>query len=185
MPTDKAVFDTRADEPMRRLIRARELLASYNQTGPEDGDLRYEILDALLGQVGPGVWIEPPFFCDYGGHISGGAGCFVNTNCVILDGAPVTIVAGTLLGPGVQIYATSHPVHPDERVYDRDGVPAYHSTAEPVTIGDKVWIGGGAIILPGISIGAGSAIGAGAVVTQDVPDLVFAAGNPARVIRKL
>ena len=180
---DPVAFNTRDDENLARLIRARQLLARYNRAGPEEADLRHEILEDLLGGVAPGLWIEPPFYCDFGDNISFEAGCFVNLNCVILDGASVVIGAGTLLGPGVQIYATMHPIDPDERIYLRDGVPSYNTTAEPIWIGEKVWIGGGAIILPGVRIGDGSTIGAGSVVTKDVPGRVFAAGNPARVIR--
>ncbi|MEM1302087.1 MAG: sugar O-acetyltransferase [Pseudomonadota bacterium] len=182
---DPIAFNTRDDENLARLIRARQSLAKYNRTGPEEGDVRHEILEELLSGVAPGLWIEPPFFCDFGDNISFGAGCFINLNCVILDGAPVEIGAGTLLGPGVQIYATTHPMDPDERIYERGGVPSYNTTAEPVSIGEKVWIGGGAIIMPAVRIGDGSTIGAGSVVTKDMPDRVFAAGNPARVIRDL
>lgn len=185
MSPDRAAFNTRDNKNLARLKRARHLLARYNSTGPENSDLRDEILEDLLGALPTGVWIEPPFHCDYGDNITFGAGCFVNVNCVILDGAPVEIGRGTLLGPGVQIYATTHPIHPEARMYERDGVPCYHTTAAPVFIGEKVWIGGGAIILPGVRIGDGATIGAGAVVTKDVPERVFAAGNPCVVIRAL
>jgi maltose O-acetyltransferase len=179
------VFDTRDDDNLARLKRARTLLARYNRTTPDEADIRRDMLDDLFGRVGAGVWVEPPFFCDYGDNIRLGAGVFVNVNCVVLDGAAVEIGPGTLLGPAVQIYATSHPIAPEDRMYQRDGVPAYNTTAEPISIGSNVWIGGGAIILPGVRIGDGSTIGAGAVVTQDVPSRVFAAGNPCKVLREL
>ena len=185
MTSDPVAFNVRDTENLARLIRARQLLARYNRTGQEEPDLRWQILEELLDGVAPGLWIEPPFFCDFGDNISFGPGCFVNLNCVILDGAPVEIGAGTLLGPGVQIYATSHPLDPDARIFEQDGMPSYTTTAKPISIGEKVWIGGGAIILPGVRIGDGTTIGAGSVVTKDVPERVFAAGNPARVIREL
>ncbi|MEO0772399.1 MAG: sugar O-acetyltransferase [Pseudomonadota bacterium] len=185
MSSDAGAFDTRADANMARLIRARRILARYNATGPDETVLRRQVLEDLLDDVGEGVWIEPPFFCDYGDNIRLGAGVFINLNCVILDGAKVEIGAGTLLGPGVQIYATSHPLDPDARIYDKGGVPAYRTVAAPVTIGEKVWIGGGVLILPGVEIGQGTTVGAGSVVTESLPERVFAAGNPARILRQL
>lgn len=178
-------FDTRDEKHLALYLRARELLARYNASPPADRELRGTILSDLLGTCGKGVWIEPPFFCDYGENIDLGAGVFLNFNCVILDGARVTIGDGTLLGPAVQIYATTHPVGADDRIYSRDGNLAYRTTARPVSIGQKVWIGGGSIIQPGVTIGDGTTIGAGSVVTKSVPARVFAAGNPCRVIRDL
>lgn len=185
MAADPVAFNTRDDDKIEGLIRARRVLARYNATGPEDADERRTILTELFGELAPGVWVEPPFYCDFGDNIRFGPGCFVNLNCVILDGAAVEIGAGTLLGPGVQIYATSHPMDPDARIYEVDGVPSYRTFAKPVVIGERVWIGGGAMIMPGVHVGDGSTIGAGAVVTKDVPERVFVAGNPARVIRRL
>ncbi|MCP9482229.1 sugar O-acetyltransferase [Shimia sp. CNT1-13L.2] len=178
-------FDTRGADLMEKHHRTRRLLRRYNETPSDAGETRAEVLSKLLGRVGQGTWIEPPFFCDYGENIFLGAGVFLNFNCTVLDGARVEIGEGTLLGPGVQIYATSHPLAAGDRIYDRDGMPGYHTTAAPVTIGRHVWIGGGAIILPGVTIGDGTTIGAGAVVTSSVPENVFAAGNPCRVIRAL
>ena len=185
MTSDPIAFNTRDDDKIEGLMRARRVLARYNATGPDDAEARRDILVELFGDLAPGVWIEPPFYCDFGDNIRFGPGCFVNLNCVILDGASVEIGSGTLLGPGVQIYATSHPMDPDERIYEVDGVPSYRTFAKPVVIGEKVWIGGGAMIMPGERIGDGTTIGAGSVVTKDVPSRVFAAGNPARVIRRL
>lgn len=183
-PPDET-FDTRAGDMMVRHHRTRALLKKYSEAASDDAEGRAWLLDALLGSCGKGVWIEPPFFCDDGGNIHLGAGVFINFNCVILDGDRVEIGAGTLLGPAVQIYATTHPLRAEERMFERDGIPAYRTSATPVTIGKNVWIGGGAVILPGVTVGDGTTIGAGAVVTGDLPVNVFAAGNPARVIKEL
>lgn len=183
--TPGQTFDTRADDAMAKHHRARALLRAYNATASTAAVERRRLLENLLGTVGEGVWIEPPFHCDDGANIALGAGVFINFNCVFLDGAPITLGPGTLLGPAVQIYATTHPIQAEDRMFMRDGIPAYRTSAEPVTIGANVWIGGGANILPGVTIGDGAAIGAGAVVTGDIPPNVFAAGNPCRVIRQL
>lgn len=134
---------------------------------------RRALLAERLGEVGAAVDVRPPFHCDYGGNIRLGAGVFMNFNCVILDGAEVRIGAHTQIGPGVQILAADHPREPDLR---RAGL----EFARPVRIGADVWIGGGALILPGVSIGDGALIGAGSVVTRDVPAGSRAYGNPAR-----
>lgn len=183
-PPDET-FDTRADTLMARHHRVRALLKRYNASASDDAEGRADLLAELLGSAGKGVWIEPPFYCDDGSNIHLGAGVFMNFNCVILDGDRVEIGAGTLLGPAVQIYATTHPLRPEERMFERDGIPAYRTSAAPVAIGRNVWIGGGAILLPGVTVGDGTTIGAGAVVTGDLPANVFAAGNPARVFKDL
>jgi maltose O-acetyltransferase len=157
--------------------RARDLLLSLNQTREDQADMRREIVEALLGQSSD-VWIQPPFFCDYGTNISLGSNVFFNFNCVVLDVARVTIGDRTLFGPAVQVYAATHPLSVEER---RTGL----ELGRPVSIGSDVWIGGGAIICPGVTIGDGAVIGAGSVVTRDIPEGVFAAGNPCRVIRTL
>lgn len=158
--------------------RARKLLRAYNPSTEEELKLRESLLSQLLGAVGAGTWIEPPFFCDYGEHIRLGARVYMNFQCVILDCNPVTLGDDVFLGPGVHIYAATHPLDADERIKGPE-------LGRPVTIGAKVWIGGGSIICPGITIGEGSTIGAGSVVTRDIPPYVFAAGNPCRVIRNL
>ena len=184
-PGNSESFDTRKSEQIAQLQKARALLARYNVSVMHEQDERQEILEALLGQRGDGVWIEPPFHCDYGQNIRLGDGVFFNFNCVLLDGDEIAIGSGTLLGPAVQVYATSHPLKAEERIYMRDGLPAYHTQAKPVRIGKNVWIGGGAIILPGVEIGDGTTIGAGSVVTKSLPAGVFAAGNPCSIIREL
>lgn len=158
--------------------RARDLLRDLNDTRDAETERRAEIIRELLGAAGEGTWIEPPFFCDYGSNITLGDRVYFNFNCVVLDVARVTIGSDTLFGPAVQIYTATHPMDFRER---RSGLEA----AKPVTIGSDVWVGGGAIILPGVTVGHRSVIGAGSVVTRDVPEGVFAAGNPCRVIRPL
>lgn len=144
---------------------------------PGDTAERMRITAALFGAM-TDAWIEPPFHCDYGRNISVGRKVFFNFNCVVLDVMAVRIGDHTLLGPAVQIYTAMHPLDADER---RSGL----EFAKPVTIGRDVWIGGGAIICPGVTIGDRAVIGAGSVVTRDVPPDVFAAGNPCRTVRQL
>lgn len=158
--------------------RARDLMADINRTRDEEIKLRQSLFAELFAAVGDSLLIEPPFFCDYGFNIYVGDRVFMNFNCVVLDVAPVRIGHRALIGPAVQIYAATHPVEAQIR---REGL----ELGRPVTIGDDVWIGGGAIILPGVHVGDRSIIAAGAVVSRDVPDDVVVAGNPARIIRKV
>jgi maltose O-acetyltransferase len=158
--------------------RARLLIKELNDTRDDQQDDRARLIKELIPASGDGVWIEPPFYCDYGSHIKLGDKVFFNFNCVILDVAPVLIGSGVLFGPAVQIYAATHPLNAAER---RMGLEA----GRQVEIGDDVWIGGGAIICPGGRVGARSVIGAGSVVTREIPEGVFAAGNPCRVIREV
>ncbi len=158
--------------------RARLLTKALNATGDDEQDERARLIRELIPGAGTGVWIEPPFYCDYGSNISLGDKVFFNFNCVVLDVAPVRIGSGVLFGPAVQIYAATHPLGAAER---RTGL----EYGEAVEVGDDVWVGGGAIICPGVRVGARSVIGAGSVVTRDVPEAVFAAGNPCRVIREV
>lgn len=136
------------------------------------------LIAELLPNAAPGTMVRPPFYCDYGYNITCGEGVFINYNCTILDVGHVHIGAHVMIGPGVQIYAVSHPLDAAERKRGEEW-------GEPVTIGDDCWIGGAAVICPGVTIGARSVVGAGAVVTRDVPEDTVVAGNPARVIRRL
>ncbi|WP_232522403.1 sugar O-acetyltransferase [Marinimicrobium alkaliphilum] len=157
--------------------RARDLCQDLNATRESEGKSRRKILRELMGKGGNTVWMQPPFYCDYGCNIFLGKRVFFNFNCVVLDVAPVTIGDHTLFGPAVQIYTATHPFDPELR--------REQEYAKPITIGSDVWVGGGAIICPGVTIGSRSVIGAGSVVTRDIPEGVFAAGNPCRVIREI
>lgn len=158
--------------------RTRRLLRRFNDSDPEDLAPRTKLLGELLGAVGAGVYIEPPFFCDYGTHLFLGARVYMNFQCVVLDCNRVEIGDDTYFGPGVHVYAATHPLDADERVKGPE-------MSKPVRIGARCWIGGGAIVCPGVSIGEGTTVGAGSVVTRDLPARVFAAGNPCRVVRAL
>lgn len=158
--------------------RARKLTRSFNQTTEDDAPRRKALLEELFGRVGPKFTIEPPFYCDYGSNIFADDDLFMNFGCVILDCAAVHFGESVLCGPYVQIYTATHPL--DARL--RAAGP---ELAKPIQVGSRVWIGGGSIICPGVSIGDDSTIGAGSVVTKDISANVFAAGNPCRVIREL
>ena len=157
--------------------RARDLCQSLNATREAQTDERRQILRQLFGSGGDTVWMQPPFFCDYGSNIELGERVFFNFNCIVLDVCPIRIGSFTLFGPAVQIYTPMHPFNAALRRRQEFG--------KPIEIGSDVWVGGGAIILPGVRIGSRAVIGAGSVVTRDVPDGMFAAGNPCRVIREI
>jgi maltose O-acetyltransferase len=170
----------RADDPEIAAMgaRARRLCALFNRTGADEEHDRRVILGELLGALGPDTVVRPPFHCDLGSHTSVGARTFANVGLVVLDVAPVTIGDDVQIGPNVQILTPTHPLDAERR-------RAKWEAAEPIAIGDNVWLGGGVIVLPGVTIGADAVIGAGAVVTRDVPAGVLAVGNPARVVRTL
>jgi len=157
--------------------RARDLCQDLNASREGDTELRRSILREMFGSGGDTVWMQPPFFCDYGSNIFLGERVFFNFNCVVLDVCKVTIGDFTLFGPAVQIYTPMHPMDAALRRLQEFG--------KPIEIGSDVWVGGGAIICPGVKIGSKSVIGAGSVVTRDIPPGVFAAGNPCRVIREI
>jgi maltose O-acetyltransferase len=165
-------------ELVRGRERARHLCALYNATTAHDPQRRASLLRDLFGSVGTDLWVEPPFFCDYGSQIELGERVYINCACIILDCNTVTIGDLVKIGPAVQIYTAYHPLDPDER---RSGL----ELAAPIRIGANAWIGGGVIICPGVEIGADAVIGAGSVVTRSIPPRVVAAGNPCRVVREL
>jgi maltose O-acetyltransferase len=171
------LYDPLDDELVAGRGRARELCQALNATAEAAQTERRRILQALFGQGGDTVWMQPPFYCDYGTNIELGERVFFNFNCVVLDVCRVRIGGFTLFGPAVQIYTPLHPLDA--------GLRRRQEFGKPVDIGADVWVGGGAIILPGVTIGARAVIGAGSVVTRDVPAGVFAAGNPCRVIRPI
>ncbi len=157
--------------------RARDLCQALNATRERDQDERRRLLRALFATGGDSVWMQPPFFCDYGANIELGTRVFFNFNCVVLDVCRVRIGDYTLFGPAVQILTAMHPLDAALRRQQEFG--------KPVDIGSDVWVGGGAIVCPGVTIGSRTVIGAGSVVTRDVPGDVLAAGNPCRVIRAI
>lgn len=169
-----------ADDPeiVADARRARSLQDAYNRSAPTAGHERRRILDELLGAFGEGSEIRPPFYCDYGYQIRVGARTFANFGLVALDVAPIVIGDDVQIGPNVQLLTPTHPLDAERR-------RSKWEAAEPITIGDNVWLGGGVIVLPGVTIGADTVVGAGAVVTQDLPPAVVAVGNPARVTRRL
>lgn len=171
------LYDPLDPELSRERQHCRELLKRFNDTREDQTTERVELLKELFGAE-TGVWIQPPFFCDYGTNIKLGSRVFFNFNCVVLDVMQVTIGDNVLFGPAVQIYAATHPMEAEVR-------RQWLEFAKPITIGSDVWVGGAAIICPGVTIGDRSVIGAGSVVTRDVPADVFAAGNPCRVIKHL
>ncbi len=159
-------------------LRARLLLKELNDSREDQTTERMRILKELIPNAGEGLWLQPPFYCDYGYNMQLGEKVFFNFNCVVLDVADVVIGSRTLCGPNVQIYTATHPLDYQERASGLE-------YAKPIRIGEDVWIGGSAVICPGVTIGDRSVIGAGSVVTKDIPADVFAAGNPCRVIRPL
>ncbi|MES2832058.1 MAG: sugar O-acetyltransferase [Pseudomonadota bacterium] len=161
----------------RERERCRDLCLLLNATRENQNEERQRLLAELFGKK-TDVWIQPPFFCDYGTNIEVGTKVFFNFNCVVLDVARVTIGSNVLFGPAVQIYTATHPMSAATR-------RKWLESAKPITIGSDVWVGGGAIICPGVTVGDRSVIGAGSVVTRDIPPDSFAAGNPARVIRAI
>lgn len=172
------LYDAADPELVAGRRRAQRLLARYNATGPDDGETRAALLRELFGAVGDAVDIQPRFACDYGVNIRVGQRAFINYNCVFLDCAAIEIGDDLQMAPAVQLYTATHPL-------DRATRAAGLEYARPIRIGDGVWIGGGAIVLPGITIGDGVVVGAGSVVTHDLPPGSLALGNPARIIRSL
>jgi len=183
MPTEKEkmlvgeLYDPLDPQLIAERSRARDLCLAFNHTREDQQAERTCLLREIFGRD-TGVWIQPPFFCDYGSNIRLGEKVFFNFNCVVLDVMEVKIGSNVLFGPSVQLYTATHPISAAQR-------RTWLEFAKPVEIGSDVWVGGGAIICPGVKIGDATVIGAGSVVTRDIPSGVFAAGNPCRVIRSL
>ena len=171
------LYDPLDPDLCRERQRCRDLCKRLNDSHEDQQEERRRILTQLLG-VETDAWVQPPFFCDYGTNIRLGSKVFFNFNCVVLDVMPITIGSNVLFGPSVQIYTATHPIDAETR-------RKWLEFAKPVKIGSDVWVGGGAIVCPGVSIGDRTVIGAGSVVTRDVPEGVLAAGNPCKVIRSL
>ncbi|MBD5311904.1 MAG: sugar O-acetyltransferase [Bacteroides sp.] len=172
------VYDANHPELIRRLKETREKLWEFNSLRPSQSEKKKAILHELLGGHGESFRINQPFRCDYGSNIFIGENFFANFNLTVLDEAEVRIGDNVFIGPNVSIYTACHPLDAETR----NKVVEW---AEPVTIGNSVWIGGSATILPGVTIGDNVVIGAGSVVTKDIPDNVVVGGNPARIIKKL
>ncbi len=174
-----ALYDPLDPVLVRLRVHARDLCRALGATGEDDSasSERRRILVALFGSGGDTAWMQPPFHCDYGANIHLGERVFFNFGCVVLDVCPVTIGSFTLFGPAVQLYTATHPMNTALR--------RTHELGEPITIGSDVWVGGGAIVCPGVTIGSRSVIGAGSVVTRDIPEGMLAVGNPCRVIRPI
>lgn len=172
------MYNALDDQLTDERLKARLLIKALNDTREDQTEIRSLVLKKLIPNAGANLWLQPPFYCDYGTNMKIGEKVFFNFNCVVLDVAQVTIGSRTLLGPNVQIYTATHPINYKERASGLE-------YAKPVTIGEDAWIGGSAIICPGVTIGDRSIIGAGSVVTRDIPANVLAAGNPCKVIRSL
>lgn len=184
-----AFYNSRDPELLAMYHRARRLLGEFNRAASTEMAEKEKLLQELLGGLGRGVWIEAPFFCDYGENITIGDNSFVNFNCMFLDCNRIEIGKNALIAPNVQIYTAFHPLDARERIREDwredDGRAVYRTQSAPVRIGDNVWIGGGTMILPGVRIGSNSTVGAGSVVTKDLPEGVLALGSPCRVVRKI
>jgi len=157
-------------------LKAKGITRLLNGTLETEVERRRELVRELFSEAGEGSYIEPPFHCDYGYNISVGKRFFCNYDCVFLDCGRITVGDYVMMGPKVQIYTANHPIDPDVRRFG-------HDHGIPVKVGSNVWIGGGSILCPGVTVGDNTVIGAGSVVTHDIPSGVVAAGNPCRVIR--
>lgn len=172
------LYDATDEQLANERLKTRLLIKALNDTREDEVEERNRILKELIPNAGEGLWLQSPFYCDYGSNIELGEKVFFNFNCVVLDVMKVTIGSRTLFGPNVQLYTATHPMDHKERA-------AGLEYAKPITIGEDVWVGGSVVICPGVTIGDRSVIGAGSVVTKDIPANVFAAGNPCKVIRNL
>lgn len=183
------IYDCHAPVFLEYKAKTRRLLERYHMLHYEQKEEKRKILTEMLGSIGTNVSIGAPFICDYGCNIHIGNNVSINMNCTLVDCNKITIGSNTLIASNVQMYTSTHPVELEERLTPdwEEGSSEYfcRTYALPITIGEGVWVGGGAIILPGVTIGNGSVIGAGSVVTKDIPDNVLAVGNPCKVIREI
>ena len=172
------LYNALDEELSEERIKARLLLKKLNDLSPDDLETFHAVLQELIPNAGKDLWIQPPFYCDYGYNIEVGDKVFFNFNCLILDVMKVSIGSRTLFGPNVQIYTATHPVNFKERATGLE-------LAKAIVIGEDVWVGGNVVICPGVTIGIRTVIGAGSVLSKDFPCDVIAAGNPCRVIRSI
>lgn len=178
-------YNSRDPELIRMYHKARKLLKIYNNLDSELISERNRILTDLFHFKGSGVWIEAPFYCDYGENISIGENTFINTNCIFLDNNKIRIGKNGLIAPYVQIYTATHPLKASDRIVEGENKSPYQTSTKPVIIGDNVWIGGNSVVFPGVTIGNNTTIGAGSVVTKNIPDDVLALGNPCKIVKGL
>ncbi|PXY01486.1 sugar O-acetyltransferase [Marinifilum breve] len=172
------LYNASDDELSKERLKARLLIKELNDSREDEESKRLGIIKELIPTSGDNLWLEPPFYCDYGINMIIGDNVFFNFNCVVLDVAHVKIGDRTKMGPNVQIYTATHPMNYKERASGLE-------LGKAITIGNDLWIGGAAIICPGVTIGDRTVIGSGSVVTKDIPSDVFAAGNPCKIIREL
>jgi maltose O-acetyltransferase len=180
-------FNSSCAEMMQIIHQARKLTQEYNQSDNKDTATRQRLLEELFGQKGTNVHVDTPFYCDYGRHTFIGNNVIIGMNCTFVDCNKISIGDNVLIASNVQIYTATHSPEPKERLVENwhpnMEVPYFRTYALPVVIEDNVWIGGGVIILPGVTIGKNAVIGAGSVVTKNIPSDSVAVGNPCRVIR--
>lgn len=182
----KDFMETADKETLHLISNARKLTREYYFTDYSDTKEKHRILKELLGAIGKNVSIDVPFHCDHGKNIFLGDDIIINMNCTFVDNAPIRIGNRVLIAPNVQFYTASHPVLPQERFvsdWEETGTTFFRTYARSIEIQDNVWIGGGCIILAGVTIGENSVIGAGSVVTRSIPANCVAVGNPCKVIR--
>ena len=172
------IYEPFCSELEQDRFRVKELCIQYNALRPDEKEKKQEYLKTILGDAGENSVIEPNFFCDYGYNIEFKGFVYVNHNSVFLDCAKIKIGADTFIGPNCGFYTAIHPTNVEDRIAGKEW-------AKPITIGEKVWIGGNVVVLPGVTIGDRTVIGAGSVVTKDIPSDVIAVGNPCKVIRHL
>ena len=180
-------YNSRDSELLEMYHHAKELLRKWSEISSREGAEKSKILQLLFGKIGNGVWIEGPFYCDYGRHISIGENTFINTNAVFLDCNKIDIGKNVLIGPNVQIYTATHPLSAGDRIISHPGKDEapYKTRALPVQIGDNCWIGGNTVILPGVTIGSNVTVAAGSLVTKDIPNNKLVMGSPSRLIRDI
>ncbi len=185
---DSDFLETADSDTLKLIARTRELTREYYLSDYEDTGKREAILRELLGGMGENVEIDTPFHCDHGNNIFLGNDVIIGINCTFVDNAEIRIGNRVMIASNVQFYTSSHPVLPQERLVDdwkEKGTTFFRTYVRPIEIKDNAWIGGGSILLPGVTVGENSVIGAGSVVTRSIPANCVAVGNPCRVIRTL
>lgn len=181
-------YDSRDTDLLELRYNTRTLLMTLSNLNPREEVQRKMLLEKLFGSIGENVWLETPFFCDYGEFIFIGHNSFIHANCTFIDNNTITIGNNSLIGPSVQLYTASHPLQASERIYQDSESPNkrhYRTYSSPIKIGHNTWIGGNSTVLPGVTIGDNTTIGAGSVVASDIPAGVLAVGNPCQVVGNL